>query len=358
MRSVRRRSWGAALAGVTVVVAVGASVSPAAGDVRDITPACPAFVPHETFIDVWDDNPHRAAIECIVWWGVVKGTGSTAPGSSFGFYSPTAAVSRGQVAALVVRTIEASEAPLPLDPPNRFADDDGSPLATSIDQLAELGIVSGFGDGTYRPRLPITRGQLAAIVVSAVEHVTGSTMPAGPDAFADDASAAQHDAINAAAAAGLLAGTAERTFEPGAPLTRAQAASVLARVLALFTEQGMVDRPPAPPDAVVAMQRGMDPWTGSGGIYVTYRWAVDVFGIDDVSARVATHEDGRLVGRLIFQAGWDGFAEAFFRTEPGDPAANEGVGYLVDAAGAEVPGSRATTPVETWPVSIPLQIVG
>src|SRR5206468_4736261 len=57
----------------------------------------------------------------------------------------------------------------PTCPPSEpeFRDTAGSPFASSITQLADISVVSGFGDGTFRPNTAITRGQVTKMVVIA-----------------------------------------------------------------------------------------------------------------------------------------------------------------------------------------------
>ena len=47
----------------------------------------------------------------------------------------------------------------------RFKDIEGSRLKTEILRAAELGLMQGYGDGTFRPNEPLTRAQAAAVMV-------------------------------------------------------------------------------------------------------------------------------------------------------------------------------------------------
>jgi hypothetical protein len=49
-----------------------------------------------------------------------------------------------------------------------YQDTAGSVHEDRIARLSEAGIVEGFGDGTYRPSRPVTRGQLASMLARAM----------------------------------------------------------------------------------------------------------------------------------------------------------------------------------------------
>src|SRR3546814_13129297 len=55
-------------------------------------------------------------------------------------------------------------------------------------------------------------------------------LPDGPDAFTDDQGSVHEASINSLAAAGITGGVTPDQFRPDAPITRAAAASILARV--------------------------------------------------------------------------------------------------------------------------------
>jgi hypothetical protein len=203
-------------------------VDPAVASDPAAAAACPpAEVPGSDFDDI-GSSVHRAAIECLAWWGAARGTAA-------GTFSPQRAATRGQLASLLAKALEEGGVALPTDPPDAFDDDDGSPHEVSIDQLAALGAVSGFADGTFRPSAPISRGQLAKVVVATHDGLFDD-LPTEPDAFTDDEGTTHEDSINAAAAAGWVQGTGMTTYHPGGTATRAQTASVLTRMLATLVE--------------------------------------------------------------------------------------------------------------------------
>jgi len=48
-----------------------------------------------------------------------------------------------------------------------FSDDAGHWAEAWIEQLKEEGITSGYPDGTYRPENPVTRAEIAVLLVTA-----------------------------------------------------------------------------------------------------------------------------------------------------------------------------------------------
>lgn len=91
----------------------------------------------------------------------------------------------------------------------------------------EEGIISGYGDGTFRPSAPITRGDMA-IILSRVFPTSIS----GPAQFKDvSTNMKAHDAIYHVLGLNIAAGYPDRTFRPTATTTRGQFSAFLARGL-------------------------------------------------------------------------------------------------------------------------------
>lgn len=178
-------------------------------------------------------NFHGEAIACLEAYGL-------AFGSANGEFRPRANVSRDQMASFVQRLLVAAGAQLPGSPPDRFADDDGSVHEVAIDQLAAVGVVEGKTDGRYAPRDPVTRAQMASLLVRAVEYVTGESLPAPSSPFVD-IGAPHARAIDAAFAAGITVGKTATTFDPQSDLARDQMASLLVGTLQVLADAGLVD---------------------------------------------------------------------------------------------------------------------
>ena len=118
----------------------------------------------------------------------------------------------------------------PEEPPE-FADvDEGSVHAESIEQVAALGITTGTTATTFSPSDTVTRAQMATFVTRTWE-AAGRECPSSGILFFDDVPAGSTHAggIDCVSALGVARGTADRTFSPSEPVTRAQMAAFLAR---------------------------------------------------------------------------------------------------------------------------------
>jgi hypothetical protein len=93
----------------------------------------------------------------------------------------------------------------------------------------QAGIVQGLTPTTFGPDQTITREQTAVLLVRALK-LTGTTTLNFTDE--DNIDAWAQSAVQAAVAAGYLHGFPDGTFRPQEPVTRAQAAKVLALALA------------------------------------------------------------------------------------------------------------------------------
>ena len=103
----------------------------------------------------------------------------------------------------------------------------GSAHERAIVWALEEGIATGYGDATFRPRNPVTRGQMATFLVRALD------LEAGEATFSDVAGDAHEEAIRAVASAEIAGGFEDGTFRPGEAVTRGQMATFLTRALAL-----------------------------------------------------------------------------------------------------------------------------
>jgi len=113
------------------------------------------------------------------------------------------------------------------------------------------GIVGGYGDGTYRPEVAVTRDQMAAFVSRALAGGEAN-VPAGPDTatFADvptDHWAFRY--VEDAVANNIVAGYPDGKYWPDLPVDRGQMAAFIARAIVTpHGETGMASyTPPATP---------------------------------------------------------------------------------------------------------------
>jgi hypothetical protein len=208
-----------------------------------IADACPAGIPTDVFDDVAAGDVHAEAIDCVAWYEVALGR---APGA----YDPQATVTRGQMAAFLVRLLDRASHDLPEPRDQGFGDVVGHPFEDAINQLAELQVARGTSSDTFSPQGRVRRDQMASFIVRAHREVAGGLGSPG-DRF-DDLEGNPHESnVEVAAASGIVAGTGERTYSPRRAVSRAQMASFLARTLASVEryadDHGLVRLEVAPP---------------------------------------------------------------------------------------------------------------
>jgi hypothetical protein len=211
-------------------------INPAvASDAATALACSPAEVPGTDFADI-APNPHREAIECAAWWGVVNGFSPT----SFG---PLQNITREQVASMLARALRAAGVVLVLGAPDAFTDDDGSPHESDINALAAAGIIKGVTETTFAPKAPVTREQVASLVARAYAVAAGEALAAGPNAFTDDESSGHQTDINDVANAGWVNGIGGGLFLPGGNTSRDQFSSIVTRMLSTLVEEGLASLP-------------------------------------------------------------------------------------------------------------------
>jgi hypothetical protein len=166
------------------------------------------------FDDLWGSS-FVASIQWIYDEGITAGCASDA-------YCPRSPVTRGQMASFLARALE-----LPATETDYFDDDDGLTHEADINRLAASGITGGCGEGRFCRTEPVSRAQMAAFLVRALDLPSTDT-----DAFGDDDGHSLEGSIDAFAAAGLTGGCGSNKYCPDASVSREQMAAFLKRALA------------------------------------------------------------------------------------------------------------------------------
>jgi hypothetical protein len=166
------------------------------------------------FGDIWTSS-FVASIQWIYDEGI---TGGCAPDA----YCPKSPVTRGQMASFLARALE-----LPPGTKDYFTDDDGLTHEADINRLAESGITGGCGDGLFCRTASVSRAQMAAFLVRALDLPPSTT-----DYFSDDDDDTLESSINALAQAGLTGGCGNGKYCHDASVSREQMAAFLKRALA------------------------------------------------------------------------------------------------------------------------------
>ncbi|MFD0672572.1 discoidin domain-containing protein [Cohnella sp. GCM10027633] len=131
---------------------------------------------------------------------------------------------------------EKDEGGEPNTPAPSFTDIAGHWAMNDILNAASKRLVSGYPDGTFQPNADITRADFTVMLANALKLQAASSMAA----FTDEARIGgwAKQAIASAAEAGIVSGYADGSFRPDARITRAELAAMVARVLKLSAEAG------------------------------------------------------------------------------------------------------------------------
>ncbi|MBO9607035.1 MAG: S-layer homology domain-containing protein [Paenibacillaceae bacterium] len=145
-----------------------------------------------------------------------------------GTFRPGLAVTRGQLAAMLDRLYGDTAAAA--GEAAAYADAGQFPAwaAAAIDRVTRLGFMDGYADGTFRAEQAVTRAEAAAIIARVAKP--GSAEAAGR--FTDTAGHWAAADIAAAARAGLVNGYEDGSFAPDRELSRAEAAALINRTIA------------------------------------------------------------------------------------------------------------------------------
>jgi beta propeller repeat protein len=145
-----------------------------------------------------------------------------------GTFRPYNLTTRGQLAKIVVLSAGFD---IVAPGPQHFSDvPPGSPFYLYIETAYQNNLISGYGDGTFRPNAQVTRAQLSKIVVLSQGWAINTT--GGPHFTDVPASDPFYDVIETAYNKGIISGYSDHTFRAGAPATRGQIAKIV--YLALY----------------------------------------------------------------------------------------------------------------------------
>ncbi len=177
----------------------------------------------EIFIDIAPDAWYKDAVQYAYDNGLMTGVSATE-------FAPEATTTRAMIVSILARLegVESAEAA-------GFADVNDEWYATAVNWAANVGVVNGYEDNTFRPNTAITREQLAAMLMN-YSAWKGEDVSARADlsTYSDAATISSwaNDVMQWAVAEGLISGMTEDTLQPQGNATRAQVAAILQRFLA------------------------------------------------------------------------------------------------------------------------------
>ncbi|MEA2002240.1 MAG: S-layer homology domain-containing protein [Actinomycetota bacterium] len=180
--------------------------------------------PPTTFVDVPSAHLFLSDIEWLAATGITRGCNPPTNDR----YCPDDPVTRGQMAAFLARALDLPE----FDESETFSDDDATPFEQDIERIFVAGITKGCDpplNDRFCPNDPVTRGQMAAFLVRALDLPSGTT-----GVFTDVGGSVFELHIEALAEAGITRGCNPPTndrFCPDSAVSRAEMAAFLSRAL-------------------------------------------------------------------------------------------------------------------------------
>ena len=148
-------------------------------------------------------------------------------GRDDGLVHPMASITRAEVATIFFRMLTDESRTMFWSTDSVYVDTDSSDWFNNASAtLTNAGIITGKPGGLFDPNAPITRAEFATIAV----RFFGGTYE-GEDIFPDIAGHWANQYINRAAVLGIIEGRGDGTLDPDAYITRAEAMTIVNRTL-------------------------------------------------------------------------------------------------------------------------------
>ncbi|HSP05349.1 MAG TPA: S-layer homology domain-containing protein [Acidimicrobiales bacterium] len=176
------------------------------GEVAELPAADPDAA---SFSDVDDESPHADAIARLAAVDIVLGGPGALPATAYG---PQLPIDRDQMASLINRAVGfMTGSPLATDQ-EYFTDVSPENVhAANVNALAAAGITQGIGNEMYAPDQAVTRGQMAAFLVRSFAVLAEAGVIAPPPPAANAAFAATLGELNGSGADGTATVVVEGT---------------------------------------------------------------------------------------------------------------------------------------------------
>lgn len=148
-------------------------------------------------------------------------------GRDDGLVHPMASITRAEVATIFFRMLTDESRTMFWSSSNNYVDANSNDwFNNAASTLTKAEIITGKPGGLFDPDAPITRAEFATIAV----RFFGGTYE-GEDIFPDIAGHWANQYINRAAVLGIIEGRGDGTFDPDAYITRAEAMTIVNRTL-------------------------------------------------------------------------------------------------------------------------------
>ena len=176
---------------------------------------CPTHHLADVLVKAW----YHDAVDYVVEHGIMTGTSATT-------FEPNTTLSRAMVAQILYNL----EGQPTVTGESTFTDSNTHWAAKAIAWAQKTGVVSGYGNNTFRPNQAVTREELAQMLYNYAQY-KGITLPALGDLSkfpdGDEVSDWAQTAMSWANGLGAINGYEDNTLRPGGNTTRAEAASMI-----------------------------------------------------------------------------------------------------------------------------------
>ena len=182
------------------------------------------------------DDPDTPALDKVNHFLYIEGypedyrTGAYSDNEDLWPVKPQGNITRAEVATIFYRLLKDEVREEIETDVNSFPDVNADDwFNVTVSSLANMGAISGYEDGTFRPNEPITRAELASMAVRfyeafEAEYEEGTFLDVDGDEW-------YADAIAAAEELGILGGYPDGTVRPNNNITRAETCAIVNRVL-------------------------------------------------------------------------------------------------------------------------------
>jgi S-layer homology domain. len=144
-----------------------------------------------------------------------------------GTVRPNGTITRAETVTIFFRMLTDASRDAVWSTENSFTDVKAADwFNNAISTMENGGIINGYPDGSFNPNGKITRAEFAAMAIRFFQDAK-----VGPSKFSDTIGHWAEEAIDKALEQGLITGYPDGTFRPDQPITRAEAMTIVNRVL-------------------------------------------------------------------------------------------------------------------------------
>lgn len=181
-----------------------------------------------SFSDVSSGSWYENAINSLANQGIISGTTSST-------FEPDRNITRAEFSAIIAKVAMASESLSSYKGYSNFKDvEKDSWYAPYINWAKKQGILSGYGNSTFKPNKPITREEIAVIIINYISK-TGSSLsyPNSEKTFTDQVSISSwaSSAVSSCQKSGVISGYSDGSFKPSINATRGETAAMVNNML-------------------------------------------------------------------------------------------------------------------------------